>query len=625
MYKRQLLALCSNDLKIELESSKVLDPYEDPCLLNFSKFKRHVPGASKKKIKRIERTCVLYQLKEDGTILARRNEGMSFTITIPKPENRLDLVLKEHELTHFKTKKILDSLTKQNFYWKNMEKFIHDAISICDICIRHDQVVKVENPAAALTIDNVFDRWGIDIVGGLALTDEGYCSILVVVEYLTKFAWAFPLKTKSASEIAAHLTTLICPFGPPLCLLSDSGKEFLNMLVDQLCARFNIIKRHTSAYNPKCNGQCERTNQTLTRMLVKHADEYPKNWPNTLNIVLLAYRTSIHASTKDTPFHLLFGRKFNQFENYIEKDKLSHEKSIENRYVELKKLFDETHEKASQEISKSQEKQVNAQNNQTKASNVPLMKGETVYAKNCKLVKKKGEDETFGPYKIKDRNVDSGNYILEDYEGNQVKESFPRWKLKLIENFQDTKKKLQDNEKRLGVTIQRQLESEPAELNVSKTSTNYSIIYVQKIGRGFSYQIKYDDGSTEWIPGKNIDQDVLNHYNKNLKQSARKPTLLNFNKIFVSLIMIFTLISSISSTELNDRFKHCQSKEINRIVNPFPDCIHPLELKQKMVNHVSGLDELLNSGKFPSTAFMVMKNKYYINTCLLYTSDAADE
>ena len=106
-----LFTLSSNDLKIELESSKVLDPYEDSCLLNYLKFKRHVPGASKKKIKRIERTCVLYQLKDDGTIMARRNEGMSFSIVIPKPENRLDLVLKEHELTHYKTRKILDSLT----------------------------------------------------------------------------------------------------------------------------------------------------------------------------------------------------------------------------------------------------------------------------------------------------------------------------------------------------------------------------------------------------------------------------------------------------------------------------------------------------------------------------------
>jgi len=384
-----LLAVSVNDLKIELDSRKVLDPYEDACLMNYLKFKRHVPGASKKKIKRIERTCVLYQLKEDGTIMARRNENMSFSLTIPKPDDRLELVLKEHELTHYKTRKILESLTKKNYFWKNMEKFIHDTISVCDICIRHDLVVKIENPAAALNIENIFDRWGIDIVGGLPLTDEGYSSMLVVVEYLTKFAWAFPLKTKSAPEIAAHLTTLICTFGPPLCLLSDSGKEFLNMLVDQLCLKFNIIKRHTSSYNPKVSGQTERTNQTLTRMLVKHADENPKNWPSLLNIVLLAYRTSIHASTKDTPFHLLFGRKFNQFENWIERDKLSHEKSIENRYVELKKLFDVTHDNALNEIAKSQEKQVHTQNNQTRVCDIPLMKGEVVYVKNCKLVKKK--------------------------------------------------------------------------------------------------------------------------------------------------------------------------------------------------------------------------------------------
>ena len=140
-----------------------------------------------------------------------------------------------------------------------MEKFIHDTISVCDICIRHDQIIKLDDPAVALNIDNIFERWGIDIVNGLPLTDEGYCSMLVVVEYLTKFAWAFPLRTKSAAEIAAHLTTLICTFGPPSCLLSDSGKEFLNIIVNQLCTRFHIIKRHTSSYNRRCDGQTERT------------------------------------------------------------------------------------------------------------------------------------------------------------------------------------------------------------------------------------------------------------------------------------------------------------------------------------------------------------------------------
>ena len=110
---------------------------------------------------------------------------MSFSLTIAKPDDQLELVLKEHELTHYNTRKILELLTKKNYFWKNMERFIHYTISVCDICIRHELSMKIENPAAALNIEKIFDRWGIDIVGGLPLTDEGFSSMLVVVEYLT--------------------------------------------------------------------------------------------------------------------------------------------------------------------------------------------------------------------------------------------------------------------------------------------------------------------------------------------------------------------------------------------------------------------------------------------------------
>jgi len=108
MTRPVLLAIRKNELSIELTSSKVLYPNEESCLLYYLKNRRHVSGASKKKIKRIERTCRLYQLKEDGTIMARRNDKMSFSIMIPKPEDRLNLVLKEHELTHYHTIKIYD-------------------------------------------------------------------------------------------------------------------------------------------------------------------------------------------------------------------------------------------------------------------------------------------------------------------------------------------------------------------------------------------------------------------------------------------------------------------------------------------------------------------------------------
>jgi hypothetical protein len=76
------------------------------------------------------------------------------------------------------------------------------------------------------------------------------------------------------------------------------------MIVAKLCEKFAIIKRTTSAYNPRVNGGTERVQKTLIGMLIKLADDNPTDWP-------IAYRTSIHSTTGHTPFQLMFGRRFN--------------------------------------------------------------------------------------------------------------------------------------------------------------------------------------------------------------------------------------------------------------------------------------------------------------------------
>jgi hypothetical protein len=429
-----LIALEDSTKNEDLEtfSSKTQDPYEDECLLHFLTHHRHLPGASKKQVKRVSKAALYYKIKDDGSMVARNNIKQLFDITIPKLEERQDIVLKEHELGHPKTEKIKQALDLKKIFWKNMRKFIDDVISQCDICIKHERLKLVNNPALALNVDNIFDRMGMDIVMGLPTTNEGYHAILVVVEYLTKFAWAFPLKTKSAEEIVKHLTTLICTFGPPNCLLSDMGKEFLNIIVNKLCERFQIIRRHTSSYNPRVNGQCERTNQSLTRMLIKLADENPASWPNQLDIVLLAYRTSVHSSTNYSPFYLMFGKQFGQFDDWLVKEKNVNELAIENRLSQIKQLFDETHEAARKSLTKAQHHQINTQNKQSNASDDFLPPGSRVQTYDCKLVNKKMESYSKGPFTIVKRDPVYGNYTLIDQNGIELKYSFPRWKLKLI-------------------------------------------------------------------------------------------------------------------------------------------------------------------------------------------------
>ena len=563
----------SNDL-IE-ESLKLADPYEDEPLLFYLKFRKHAPGTSKKQVKRVERSAELYKLLDNGEIIARKNPTLEFNLTVPKPEERESIILKEHEINHAKSSKIHSSLSAKNIFWKNMNKTIDSVINKCTICLKYDKYKQISDTAIAISIDNIFDKIGIDLVNGIPTSSEGHCSLLVIVEYLSKFTWGFPLKTKSAEEITKHLTNFVCTYGPPKCIISDQGKEFINSTVQELCNRLEIIKRTTSPYNPRANGQTERTNQTITRLLIKHCDENPESWPETLNITLLAYNTSIHSSTNKTPFELLFGRKFGKFDNWIDLEKEKEKLAIENRELQLKQLYDETHEQAINNIAEAQTKQIKSRSN---ASHDQLLKGDRVFIKNCKLVKSKFEPEYNGPFVIKDRNTSSGNYILETENKITLSETYPRWKLKPIENHTDTK-----------------IEKQTSQIDKSK----YRILHYQKIGRGFRCEIEYQDKSTEWVSGKQIDPKMLDEFHKrnNTRFYATKPSFFTF-AIFIPLLLHIATAQVIEGP-----MKYCTTKENNRIINPNIEC------RRNEANPATLLK--FDGIYFPTTAHIISKNKYY--------------
>lgn len=73
-----------------------------------------------------------------------------------------------------------------------------------------------------------FELVGMDLIGKLALTDNGNQYICVVIDYMTKWPQAYPLKTKSAKEVADCLLKFVHQFEAPKRVLTDQGKEFVN-------------------------------------------------------------------------------------------------------------------------------------------------------------------------------------------------------------------------------------------------------------------------------------------------------------------------------------------------------------------------------------------------------------
>ena len=131
--------------------------------------------------------------------------------------------------------------------------------------------------------------------------------LLVVQDYFTKWAEAIPLPDQTAPRITAELVKIFSVFGLPDVLHSDQGRNFASTILRQTLEAFGIAKFLTRAYNPQGDGMVERLNRSLLQILRAFVEKQ-HDWERYLPMVMFAYRTSVHASTKVTPFSLMVGR-----------------------------------------------------------------------------------------------------------------------------------------------------------------------------------------------------------------------------------------------------------------------------------------------------------------------------
>ena len=121
---------------------------------------------------------------------------------------------------------------------------------------------------------DIFERWGVDIVGPLPITREGNRYIMIAMDYFSRWPEARPLKAANVNTVATFLyEEIICRFGASRILQSDRGTHFVNELIQRLTKRFKVKHSLLSPYHPQSNGLVERFNKTLCEGIAKLAEE----------------------------------------------------------------------------------------------------------------------------------------------------------------------------------------------------------------------------------------------------------------------------------------------------------------------------------------------------------------
>ena len=239
---------------------------------------------------------------------SRDAECIQIVVPLELRKQILQMLHSHKSAGHLGIAKTLGKL-RQRFYWPGHKKDVERWCKHCKIC---ESLNRSLNPKKApLQPKPTFrrmDRIACDLMGPVLTSEKGNSYVLVVCDYFSKYTEAYAIADMTAQTVADKIATeWVCRYGCPVSIHSDQGRQFESTLFQELCKVLDIHKTRTSRFHPQSDGVVERMNRTIKKMLQAMVDENPEQWDEHLPYAMMAYRATIHESTKCSPNLLLFG------------------------------------------------------------------------------------------------------------------------------------------------------------------------------------------------------------------------------------------------------------------------------------------------------------------------------
>jgi len=335
---------------------------------------------------------------------------------IQRPDHE-EIIRSIHEAGHLGIHSTTNKI-KERYWWPGISKHVAEFISTCDQCQREKKPQKAKD-IYPMIAEQPFQIVGLDHVGPLHKTKDGYQYLIVAQDYFTKWPIVKPTKTTNTDEALKFVFEEIYTiYGKPQQLITDQGTAFTSELWKTTMKKWKINHTPTTAANPQANGQVERFNQTLVKMLRKKLGARKNQWDQKLPGLLMDYRASVQATTEKTPAELLYGYRMKlpiEAKYPIPIDELMDEPR--DRFQQLEDLHHKRIEAA--ELIKKKQEKVKAKMEANKGLATPFEVGDLVLL-HAPAHKRKLEQAMEGPFRI--RKVGThGTYVLETMGGVKYK------------------------------------------------------------------------------------------------------------------------------------------------------------------------------------------------------------
>ena len=132
--------------------------------------------------------------------------------------------------------------------YEELVKTYHASQGLGDAIHTHPNVLQ------NMTTPWPFHTWGLDLIGPINPSSNGYIWILTTTKYFTKWVEAIPLKKATGVVVANFIRKhIITRFGIPRRLISNNGTPFINKDMKGLTKVYYIKHRRSTPYYPQGN------------------------------------------------------------------------------------------------------------------------------------------------------------------------------------------------------------------------------------------------------------------------------------------------------------------------------------------------------------------------------------
>ncbi|CAI5671880.1 unnamed protein product [Oreochromis niloticus] len=165
---------------------------------------------------------------------------------------------------HFGVERMVARL-QTRFYWYHMREYVALWCRTCTSCASRARPQKTpQAPMGTVRVGAPMERIALDIMGPLNETERRNRYVLVIQDYFTKWTEAFPIPDERAATVA------------------------------------------------ESDGQVERFNATLQKILASTAERCHWDWDLMIPYAVMAYRATKHSATGFTPNFMMFGRELSE-------------------------------------------------------------------------------------------------------------------------------------------------------------------------------------------------------------------------------------------------------------------------------------------------------------------------